>query len=667
MKWFLNLKVSSKIIISFLLIVSVIVFMGIKGVHNLGKLNDNSGKMYKDRLIPMHQVGQVLANLNRIRNQQLQITLSVDKPSQHAEFIGKYNEGWKIIKETWEAFKKSDFGEEEKALVKSIEEKLVKFNDNNDRLLDIFKDQSLSNDEKKNRAINYLLDPKTSGFAADLRKDLDTLIDTQTKVAKELENENTKVYEAQRTAFIVVIVASTMLSCLIGLFLSRIITNPLSRVQAAADSISRGEIDQEITIERKDEIGLMASSFRQMIGYMKEISNATESISRGDLRITLNPRSSKDILNNSLKTMVLNLQKMIGDIKTSSTQVASSAEEISASAVQITKGAEKQSSASDETSSTMVEMAGQIDNVNKSCQSLAVNVDETSSSIQEMAASTTQMAKNAENMKVSVEETSATIEQMTTSIKAVADKVKVVDTVSSETSKVANEGGQELSRVINGIGASSKDIGKIVKIIEEIADQTNLLALNAAIEAARAGDAGKGFAVVAEEVKSLAERSMNSIKEISSYVETVRKDTDQAVELTGDVLQQMIDSVNKTSKLINEVSLATQEQTTGASQVMKVATNMQHITAELVNAIQDMDKGSKDILKASETMNRMTQQVADATLEQKKGGDMVVKAVEQIATVAQQNVAATEQLSKATQILATEAEGLQTLAAQFTV
>jgi methyl-accepting chemotaxis protein len=219
--------------------------------------------------------------------------------------------------------------------------------------------------------------------------------------------------------------------------------------------------------------------------------------------------------------------------------------------------------------------------------------------------------------------------------------------------------------VINGIGTSSRDIGKIVKIIEEIADQTNLLALNAAIEAARAGDAGKGFAVVAEEVKRLAERSMNSTREISGVVERVQRDVGQAVDLSGGVLRQIVESVAKSSTLVGEVYVAAQEQSNGASQILKTATNMQHITRQLTTAAKEQADGARQIMKSVEVMNRMTQQVANATTEQKNGGDMVVKAVDQIARVSQQNVAATDQLSKATINLAREAERMRNLAQAF--
>jgi len=242
-----------------------------------------------------------------------------------------------------------------------------------------------------------------------------------------------------------------------------------------------------------------------------------------------------------------------------------------------------------------------------------------------------------------------------------------VDEVSRDAAKIASEGGTELSRMITGIGASSKDISKIVKIIEEIADQTNLLALNAAIEAARAGDAGKGFAVVAEEVKRLAERSMNSTREISVFIENVQKDTGEAVELTQGVLRQIVDSVTKTSGLVSEVSVASQEQSNGANQILRTATNMQQMTRDVAGAAKEQSEGTRGIMKSVEVMNQMTKQVADACGEQKRGGDMVVKAVESIAQVAQQNLSATEQLSRATESLAKEADRLQKMAEMFRI
>ena len=97
--------------------------------------------------------------------------------------------------------------------------------------------------------------------------------------------------------------------------------------------------------------------------------------------------------------------------------------------------------------------------------------------------------------------------------------------------KTISETMENTARVITGLGKRSQEIGKILEVIEEIADQTNLLALNAAIEAARAGEAGRGFAVVADEVRKLAERSVEAAKEIGEVVRQVQQETTDAVEV----------------------------------------------------------------------------------------------------------------------------------------
>ena len=463
------------------------------------------------------------------------------------------------------------------------------------------------------------------------------------------------------TVTVVVVLALGALS----FFLIRSITRPLSQAVAVSVRLAAGEMSTEIAASSRDELGELQRAMAAMIVYLREMSSAADVIAAGDLRLQVQPRSPADSFGHAFQRMTTNLRQMLGAVKESTGQVAATADEISASALQITRGAESQSSSTEETSATMVEMAAQIDSVNRSMQALATNVEETSSSIQEMGTSIENVARGSESVLASVEETAATIEEMTASIQSIARKVGVVDEVSRQASAAAAEGGERLSRVIQGIGASGKDIGKIVRIIEEIADQTNLLALNAAIEAARAGEAGRGFAVVAEEVKRLAERSMSSTREISTFVDSVQKDTDEAVALSQRVLQQIVESVNRTSDLVREAHVATREQSSGAAQILKTASSMQTTMQQLATAAREQAQGARQILGAVAGMNRMTLQVADATGEQMRGGDQVVKAVDQIAQVAQQHRAATEQLSRATKSLAAEAERMRGLAEVF--
>jgi len=628
MQWFLDLKLSTKLVAAFLLLAIMVAFVGLRGIQDLRDMNDEMQMIYREHVQPAEFVSSAAVAYQHTRVARFEMIYTSGSPEAYADFAQKAAADLHSIDEGIAAFKKSTMNAEEEKLIRELETDIDTAKSNLGKLKQTLEG---AGDVETRKAAGYafLMDPVARQTATRIRENFAKLTEIQNSDIAKVNAEAAQQYERQRSVFTTIVIVGVMAAFLMGFVVAGMITKPLAQFGKALDEVARGNLSTPaLDVRRKDEIGM---------------------------------------LSRTLVSTIDTQRKLIGEIRDSSSQVASSADEISASAVQITRGAENQSSSTDETSSTMVEMAAQIDNVARSAQSLATNVDETSSSIQEMGASIEQMAKNAEMLLRSVDETSATIEQMTSSIRSVANKVKIVDDASRDASSVAQKGGGELADVINGIGTSSRDIGKIVKMIEEIADQTNLLALNAAIEAARAGDAGKGFAVVAEEVKRLAERSMSSTREISSVVDRVQKDVGQAVDLSSGVLKQIIDSVARSSSLVGEVYTSAQEQSNGASQILKTATNMQGITRQLATAAKEQADGARQIMKAVEVMNRMTQQVADATAEQKNGGDMVVKAVDQISRVAQQNVAATDQLSKATSSLAREADRMRNLAQAFAV
>ncbi len=454
----------------------------------------------------------------------------------------------------------------------------------------------------------------------------------------------------------------------VALLLHKSVNQPIHNAVNIADQLAHGNMNADfVATDRGDEIGRLQKSMQSMLTYLREMADFASAFATGDLRSRIEPQSDQDLFGSAFRDMSENLREMIGRVKVAASEVAASATQIAASSVQISGGAESQSASAEETLSTMVEIASQIDSVARSSQALAINVDETSSSIQEMGASIEEVAKNSTNLLTSVDQTSSTIEEMAASIQSIEAKVRVVDDVSREAAETANHRGDELSKMIARIGVAGQDIGKIVGIIEDIADQTNLLALNAAIEAAHAGDAGRGFAVVAEEVKRLAERSVASTREIAHVVENVQSNTNDAIQLTREILLQIVDSVTRTSELVGEVYSATQEQSGGAAQILSTSAHMQTVTRQLASAAKEQANGARDMMKAVEVMNRMTQQVADASREQKQGGDLVVKAVERIAQIAHQNLGAAEQLATNTQNLSQEAERLLSVAEVFTL
>jgi methyl-accepting chemotaxis protein len=429
-----------------------------------------------------------------------------------------------------------------------------------------------------------------------------------------------QLYQSSRWLILALLGTAVIVALVVALTLGRLIADPLTRLGLAAEQVSKGDLTVDIKSRSRDEIGWLEHIMRQM---------------------------------------VKNLHGMVGQITASSRTVATSSEEISASTAQMAKGAESQSSSTEETSSTMVEMAAQMQALAKNAEALAANVDQTSSSIQEMGSVLAQTAQNGESLMGSVESVTATLHEMIETVGAIATRVHQVDEVSKKSVSDARSGGERLHVSIAAIGMRSQEIGKIVRVIDDIADQTNLLALNATIEAARAGDAGKGFAVVADEVRRLAERSVSATQEITEVVETVQRETKEAVGLMEQVLAGIVGSVDQTSKLVTEAAMATEEQATGARELLKMSSGMSSLARQIANSVKENAAGAREITAAAEKMNRLTHQMSEAVIEQKRGGDMIVKAIESIASVSRQNLVATEQITGAARGLASESESLR--------
>ena len=313
------------------------------------------------------------------------------------------------------------------------------------------------------------------------------------------------------------------------LVIVRSITVPLSRAVSCANALAAQNLTIEIPMGAEDEPGQLLAAMR---------------------------------------IMATNLRSTISAIVSSSRTVAAASERISASASQLAKGAETQSTATEETSSSMAEIAVQIQQLAKTAVSLAASVEQTTAAIQKMDQTLGRTAHNGESLTAASGETATTLNELAESVAHMAVRAREADELSKSSLTGVKSGGEMLQKSINGIGDRAQEVSKIVRVIEEIADQTNLLALNAAIEAARAGDAGRGFAVVADEVRRLAERSAGATQEISDIIDRVQKDVGGSVKLTEEVLVKMVASLDSTSKVIEDSAQTADEQSQSAKAML---------------------------------------------------------------------------------------------------
>ena len=228
-----------------------------------------------------------------------------------------------------------------------------------------------------------------------------------------------------------------------------------------------------------------------------------------------------------------------------------------------------------------------VTDVNSGAQALA-------SASEEVSATAQSLSQSASEQAAGVEETSASIEQMTSSIAQNTENAKITDGMASKAAKDAADGGEAVNATVDAM----KQIAKKIGIIDDIAAQTNLLALNAAIEAARAGEHGKGFAVVAAEVRKLAERSQVAAQEIGE----VAGNSVGLAEKAGKLLAEIVPNIRKTSDLVQEITAASTEQSSGVGQINSAV-------GQLNQATQQNASSSEELAATAEEMSGQAEQL----------------------------------------------------------
>jgi methyl-accepting chemotaxis protein len=236
---------------------------------------------------------------------------------------------------------------------------------------------------------------------------------------------------------------------------------------------------------------------------------------------------------------------------------------------------------------TVSKLSQVVTEVNGGAEALASASEEVSATAQSLSQASSQQA-------ASVEETSASMEQMTASITQTSENAKVTDGMATKAAGEAGEGGEAVRETV----AAMKQIAQKIGIIDDIAYQTNLLALNAAIEAARAGEHGKGFAVVAAEVRKLAERSQIAAQEIG----TVATSSVELAEKAGKLLDTIVPNIKKTSDLVQEISAASSEQTSGVGQINASVTQMSQTTQQNAASSEELAATAEDMSSRAEQL-----------------------------------------------------------------
>ncbi len=277
-----------------------------------------------------------------------------------------------------------------------------------------------------------------------------------------------KATNSAKTLMLILGIVALVLAALIGFLLARSIRKPVRQVLTAAEGLAEGDVNQEITLKSRDELGRMADAFRGVVDYQRDLAGVARKVADGDLTVEIAPKSERDELGSAFQTMVGNVREVVG--------------RMSHTATALTEASQQMANTSEEAGRAVGEIAH---------------------AVGEVAQGAERQVRTVDGARVSAEETAIAAQEA----RELADQGARTSVEATNAMSAVNESTGQVTEAIQSLSAKSDEIGGIVSTIGGIAEQTNLLALNAAIEAARAGDQGRGFAVVAEEVRKLAEES----------------------------------------------------------------------------------------------------------------------------------------------------------------
>lgn len=365
-----------------------------------------------------------------------------------------------------------------------------------------------------------------------------------------------KLLNIMGISFIIAVIVIISFTTVTLVSLARRLRLSTEKIKAAEQQMLAGDVENLVCDDDvNDEFGEIIKSFAAIGEEIKQQAKVVERVSDGDLTTDVVPKSSVDLMGNSLKNLITRNNNALSHIRDAAEQVNVASSEVASASETLAQGSTEQASA----------------------------IEQITASIDDVADKTKENAKKADDAADLM-------------AKAIVNMQK------------GNKQMEEMVSAMNDINVSSENISKIIKVIDDIAFQTNILALNAAVEAARAGEAGMGFAVVAEEVRNLAAKSSSAAAETAEMIADSIKKIEAGTSIADDTMksiEEISDVVSESETIIKEIAQASNYQATAIAQIDQAVSQVSQVVSNNSATSEECAAASFELSSQAKRMNEL--------------------------------------------------------------